>query len=222
MLMAFSLFRRVLASPSLRTRSLGGGGPATARARLAGIAHEHLDAMYRTARRLGVPSADMEDALQDALVVMLRRVADIQPGKERAFAVAVVVGVAANRRRHARRHPEDPTEALDQVCVPDSWIELGHSSHQQWDGEQSVERSRRLALLQVALDAMTEAQRAAFVLFELEELTAREIAEQLGVSTFTIVSRVRRAREVLSRTLGRQMATAFETAETDAPEGAES
>ena len=203
MLISFSLslFRRVFASPSARAPAVGAAGVSTARVRLSGIVHEHLDAMYRTARRLGVRAADMEDALQDVLVVVLRRLDDIQPGKERAFVVAVTAGVAANRRRRERRHPEDPTEALDELDAGDGAAELCRSSHGQGNGEPSIERSRRLALLQAGLDAMTEAQRVAFVSFELEELTAPEVAEQLGVSTFTVVSRVRRARAVLSRIL---------------------
>lgn len=223
MLISFSLslFRRVFASPRARARSGAAGGLSPARARLSGIVHEHLDAMYRTARRLGVRPADMEDALQDALVVVLRRLDDIQPGKERAFVVAVTAGVAANRRRRERRRPEDPTEALDELDAGAGSAQLCRPSHGQRNGEQSVERSRRLALLQAGLDAMTEAQRVAFVSFELEELTAPEVAEQLGVSTFTVVSRVRRARAVLSRMLAIQRTSieAVEPAEHDEHEG---
>jgi DNA-directed RNA polymerase specialized sigma24 family protein len=50
---------------------------------------------------------------------------------------------------------------------------------------------------------MTEAQREAFTLFDLEQLTAPEIAEQLGVPEAAIVSRVRRARDVFKRALAR-------------------
>jgi RNA polymerase sigma-70 factor (ECF subfamily) len=46
---------------------------------------------------------------------------------------------------------------------------------------------------------MTDAQREAFILFDLEQLTAPEIAEQLGLPEAAIVSRVRRAREVFRR-----------------------
>ena len=43
---------------------------------------------------------------------------------------------------------------------------------------------------------MTPGQRVVFTLFELEELTAREIAEQLELPEAAVVSRLRRAREV--------------------------
>lgn len=57
-----------------------------------------------------------------------------------------------------------------------------------------MERARKLELLSAALASMTEPQREAFILFELEQLTAREIAEQLQQPEAAIVSRVRRAR----------------------------
>lgn len=202
MLISFSLsvYRRLFPLARLRATEAG-SGTRNATTRLVNIVHQHLDAIYRTARRLGVRDADMEDAVQDVLVVVLRRLDDIQPDKERAFVVAVAAGIAANRRRRERRHPEDASEALEEMGAAGELDALGHAPP---NGEQSVERSRRLAMLQTGLDAMTEAQRAVFVLFELEQLTAREIAQQLGVSTFTVVSRVRRAREVLSRTLNTQ------------------
>jgi RNA polymerase sigma-70 factor, ECF subfamily len=217
MLISFSLslFRRVFALPSPRVRRGDPSGTAEAlRGRLASIVHDHVDAIYRTARRLGVSDTDMED------LVLLRRLDDIEPGKERAFVVAVAAGVAANRRRHERRHPEDASDMLDELGTSEGLGVLGQgSTHGSGNGEQSVERARRFALLQKGLASMTEAQRAAFVLFELEQLTAREIAEELGVSTFTVVSRVRRAREVLSRTLRAEYRILRDEADHDESEG---
>ena len=46
---------------------------------------------------------------------------------------------------------------------------------------------------------MTEPQRVTFVLFELEELRASEIAVELGIEEAAVVSRLHRARSVLRR-----------------------
>ena len=43
---------------------------------------------------------------------------------------------------------------------------------------------------------MTELQREVFILMELEQLTAREVAEQIQIAEAAVVSRLRRAREV--------------------------
>lgn len=159
--------------------------------RVRAIVHAQWDAIFHTARRLGVPAADIEDVVQEVLVVVVRRHADVEVEKERAFVVSATVKVVANWRRRARRHPEDASddvgERLQTGVEPEPCA--GH-------GEAAVEHSRLLGILRQALDAMTEPQRVAFVLFELEEWTAKEVARELRVSEATVVSRVRRAREV--------------------------
>jgi RNA polymerase sigma-70 factor (ECF subfamily) len=191
-----SSLRRWFVPPSLGSRAAAAGNE-----RLLGIIRQHLDPLYRTARRLGVREADIEDVAQDVLLVILRRLEDIEPDKERAFVVGVTTRVVQSRHRHRRRHPEDRHETLDELgseqAIGPAWQKL--AQHGTPEGERRVERSRQLALLQAALEEMTDAQRAVFVLFELEELSAREVGEQLGLSEGTVVSRVRRAREVFWR-----------------------
>jgi RNA polymerase sigma-70 factor (ECF subfamily) len=148
------------------------------------------------ARRLGVPDSEIEDMAQEVLVVVVRRLERIELGKERAFVASTTVRVASNWRRSRRRRPEDPSDALD--AVASSRLS---SSFAGVDAEQSLERGRLLARLTLALEVMTEQQREAFILFDLEQLTAPEIAEQLGLPEAAIVSRVRRAREVFRRTV---------------------
>jgi RNA polymerase sigma-70 factor, ECF subfamily len=159
--------------------------------RLRAIVSQHVDAIYGTARRLGIPARDIEDVVQEVLVVVVRRQDDIEAERERAFVVGATVRVVANLRRRFRRHPEDASDDVGERLQVGVDPELG-TGH----GEAAVERSRLLAILHVSLDAMTEPQRVAFVLFELEEWTAKEVARELGVSEGTVVSRVRRAREV--------------------------
>jgi RNA polymerase sigma-70 factor (ECF subfamily) len=165
-------------------------------ARAAAIAEQHLDVIWRMARRLGVPDSEIEDMAQEVLVVVVRRLERIELGKERAFVASTTVRVASNWRRSRRRRPEDPSDALD--AVASSRLS---SSFAGVDAEQSLERGRLLARLTLALEVMTEQQREAFILFDLEQLTAPEIAEQLGLPEAAIVSRVRRAREVFRRTV---------------------
>lgn len=163
--------------------------------RAAAIAEQHLDVIWRMARRLGVPTNELEDMAQEVLMVVVRRLEHIELGKERAFVASTTVRVASNWRRTRRRRPEDPSDALDALASASS------GAFAPADAEQSLERSRRLARLEHALDLMTEPQREAFMLFDLEQLTAPEIAEQLGLPEAAIVSRVRRAREVFRRAL---------------------
>lgn len=187
-----SLVRRAFVLPALGARP----SAAERSARMRGIVHAHVDAICRTARRLGVARADVDDVVQDVLLVVVRRLEHIEPDKERAFIIGTTVRVTQNVRRQRRRHPEDASDAVDRLSACAGAFTATRHDMQ---GERLVEQKQKLELLHTALDAMTEAQRVTFILFELEELTAREIAEQLGVSEATIVSRVRRGREVLWR-----------------------
>jgi RNA polymerase sigma-70 factor (ECF subfamily) len=169
-------------------------------ARVESIVRRHVDSIWRTARDLGVPSRDLEDILQDVLLVVVRRLDDIEATRERAFVVATTTRVVANWRRTRRRRPEELTESMDAVDIELVIGRVGQSP------EQSLERARKLALLRQALGEMPEPQREAFTLFELEQLTAREIAEQLGVAESAVFSRVRRAWQIFRRCIGRETA----------------
>jgi RNA polymerase sigma-70 factor (ECF subfamily) len=186
MLIYMSLLRWSVALPASE------GQPDAERTqRVVGIVRRHSSLVYRLARRLGVTSRDLEDVAQEVMLVVVRRLEAIDPSKERAFVAASTVRVTSNWRRQRRRRPEEPSDQL----------ELLHSLHgsplpgiARPQGEQGVERARKLELLQAGLESMTEQQRETFILFELEQLTAREIAEQLRLPEAAVVSRVRRAR----------------------------
>ena len=68
---------------------------------------------------------------------------------------------------------------------------------------EALEQKRELELVQVALAQMTDAQRVAFTLFEIEGLTAREIAAELGLSESVVFARVQRARGVFHAAVAR-------------------
>jgi RNA polymerase sigma-70 factor (ECF subfamily) len=160
------------------------------------IVLEHLDAIWRTARRLGVPPSDVDDVAQEVALVVLRRERVIQHGKERAFVIGSTARIASNWRRSRRRQPQPLADAAAgfaevggaELAPPEGAGNLGQ--------EALLERAQGLALLEAALREMTPRQRVVFTLFELEELSAREIAEQLEIPEAAVVSRLRRGREV--------------------------
>lgn len=194
MLFTLSLLRHALFATALAPAEREAERAFEHAARLENIVHRHLDSAWRTARDLGVPPHEVEDVVQEVLVVVVRRLADIDAARERAFVVATTSRVVANWRRTRRRRPEDLTESMD--AIDPTWLceRLGVGTP-----EQSLERRQKLAVLRQALDEMPEPQRVAFTLFELEQLTAREIAEQLGVAESAVFSRVRRAWVVFRR-----------------------
>jgi RNA polymerase sigma-70 factor, ECF subfamily len=168
-------------------------GPVRDVSRVQRIVLEQLNAIWRTARRLGVPPSDIDDVAQEVTLVILRRESAIQPGRERAFVIGTTARIASNWRRWRRRQPQPLGDAVAEVgrTGPAAPADAGHPAQ-----EASIERAQGLALLEAALQEMTPRQRLVFTLFELEELSAREIAEQLEIPEAAVVSRLRRAREV--------------------------
>jgi RNA polymerase sigma-70 factor (ECF subfamily) len=185
-----------MVTDSLTEELLAGSGAdvssVQASRRVREIVVRNLDAVWRTARRLGLSDADLADLAQEVALVVLKREASIEPGKERAFMLATAVHIIANWRRSWRRRSQRGAELALAFAGE---LEIDAPAPQ----ERELERAHGLALLDAALAEMTEPQRVAFVLYELEELSAKEIAEQLAVPEAAVVSRVRRAREEFQR-----------------------
>jgi RNA polymerase sigma-70 factor (ECF subfamily) len=155
--------------------------------RLTALFHQHFDLVWRTVRRLGVPPEAIDDAAQEVFVIASRRLASIEPGKERAFLYGTAVRVASTARRtRSRRRQADPREgeeARDPVDTAPAADEL-------------VDQKRARELLDELVARLPDDTRPIFVLYELEGLTMDEIATCLDVPPGTVASRLRRAREV--------------------------
>ncbi len=144
----------------------------------------HAAAVFRVVRRHGVPARLAEDACQRVFLVFFRRFSDVQPGKEGAFLCATAVRVASEMRRlAAERH-----EALVDV-MPEPFASE--------DPEKALADAETIVWLDRALSAVDDDARAVFVLYELEEIPATEIAEQLQLPIGTVHTRLRRARLAL-------------------------
>ena len=150
--------------------------------------------VWRLLRRLGFSAEDAEDAAQDVCLVAIRRGAEVEQGKRRAFLRSTTLHVAATRRRTVARRRLAPEPLSD-----------GHASPAP-DPEALTMRRRRLEILDQILAGLPWELRVPFVLFELEELTASEVAEVLDIPVGTVASRVRRARQLFSQAAQRMRA----------------
>jgi RNA polymerase sigma-70 factor (ECF subfamily) len=166
-----------------RSRAEGSAETASAAARLRTLVDTHYDFVWRTLRYMGVPDANAEDAAQEVLCVLARRLDDVAPGAEMSFLFSTAMRVASEARRAARRRPAPIDQDVDAL--------LGAAP----SADDLVDRGRALALLRQVLDEIPIDLRVIFVLFELEELTLPEAAKLVGIPTGTAASRLRRARE---------------------------
>ena len=146
------------------------------------------DYVHHSLRRLGVAERDLEDVAHDVFVQVYKNLARYdrsRPLKPWLFAFAF--RLASDYRRLARHRTE---LGLAEDGAPST--SLAPSAE-----ERAVEREAA-GLVGAALDAMSLEQRAVFVMYEVDEIPMKEIAESLGIPANTAYSRLRLAREVFA------------------------
>jgi RNA polymerase sigma-70 factor (ECF subfamily) len=183
----------VLASvPRALATAAAHAGPVTSPLRLQfrEIFDQHATAVGRTLRYLGVPEADLRDAAQEVFLVINRRYGEFEGRSSLSTWIRqICVRVAfANRRRRIRRR-EEVVE-----YPPDRGVEA--------DQQSDIERREQRRLLTQLLDALDDEQRAIIVLYEIEMLPMREVAEAVGCPLQTAYSRRKAALEKLREGLG--------------------
>src|SRR5512142_2066304 len=75
--------------------------PAPSAQRVRALVDAHFEFVWRSLRRLGLSSADADDATQEVFLVAIRRLDDIDPESERSFLYGTALRVAAVQRRSA-------------------------------------------------------------------------------------------------------------------------
>jgi RNA polymerase sigma-70 factor, ECF subfamily len=170
--------------------------PLTAQA----LYEEHFEFVWRSLRRLGVSPSRMDDAVQDVFLVVHRKVGDFeQRSSVKTWLFGIVLRVAHDyHRSHKRKekavHDEprpDPDSLVDE-SMPGP-LEL-------------AEQADAIRLLDELLSHVTSEKREVFLLAELEQMTAPEISEALGIQLTTVYSRLRAARIEFEQALSRRRA----------------
>ncbi|HEU5076738.1 MAG TPA: sigma-70 family RNA polymerase sigma factor [Polyangiaceae bacterium] len=161
------------------------------RATFADLYRDHFDFVWRVLARLGVPERDLPDAAQDVFMVVHKKLPEFEwQCRPTTWLYGIGFRVASARRRAAPSRREVLGDLLPEPASECSEARVADTAHY-----------RRL--LAEALDRMPLEQRAAFAFFELDGLTAAQIAEDAGVSEATIHSRLRLAREIFRRFVAR-------------------
>ncbi len=160
---------------------------------------ENTDFVFRCLRRAGLDVGTAEDGAQQVFLVAARKLGHIASGRERAFLYATAMNVAADlKRRFARRGETELSEELDEYDAPLSSASVSL--------DDAIDQQRARALLDEVLAAMPDTLRDVFVLSELEEMSAPEVAACLDIPTGTVASRLARARHVFDECLVRLQA----------------
>jgi RNA polymerase sigma-70 factor (ECF subfamily) len=197
--MVAEALRRRVAPPQERAAALGDPPSQISPPPDLGAVYEaHFRYVWRCLRSLGVHDAHLEDALQDVFVVVQQKLASFDGRAQlRTWLYAIALRIARKYRERRRRDPE----SLD---ARDSQPELVL----QGTGEGAALQSERLALARVALEALSDEQREVFVLARVEQMSAPEIAEVVGVPLNTVYSRLRTGRLAFEAEVARRQGSA--------------
>jgi RNA polymerase sigma-70 factor (ECF subfamily) len=185
----------VTSADALLATESGDGDPAPESVAHPSVAQERaeLAALWRLLRRLGVSDVDVDDATQQVLLIAAERHSSIVPERRRSFLYGTALRVARAATRRNQRATELDEETLSDIELPDA--------------EELVDRHRARAVLDELLARMPFDLRAVFVLFEIEDLSTKEIASVLNLPKGTVASRLRRAREDFTARVSRLEAT---------------
>ena len=153
---------------------------------------EHIEFVWRNARRLGCSDDWVEDAVHEIFMVATRRLPEFEGrSSPRTWLFAITLNVVQRMRRdRARQRQHLARYVVERAPEP------GNAEGQ----AEAAEYLRHL------LQQLPEAQRAMVILTELEGFTTAEIAESLGLPRGTVDSRLRAARRALARILERDRA----------------
>lgn len=157
-------------------------GRTRTRTRLRELIALHGGALAHHLARLGVPPAEVDDAVQEVFIVAARKLSEMRVGSERAFLFATALRVARNARRGSLRR-SNLVASLHDVA-----------SRSPPTAEELAEQMQGQALLDDVIEQIPDDAQLVFLLTELEELPVAAVAQRLGLPAGTVASRLRRAR----------------------------
>ena len=165
--------------------------PAPARQdEFAAVYRAHHDFVWRTLRHLGVDPGRVDDAVQDTFLVVHRRLAEFEGRSTlRTWLFEIARRVAARHRRVAAREAPRRCELPELPVAPRI--------------EEDLARAEAAEILREFLAGLDPDKSVVFIMAELEQLRAPEIADALAVNLNTVYARLRAARQQLDRLIHR-------------------
>jgi RNA polymerase sigma-70 factor (ECF subfamily) len=150
----------------------------------------HRDRLWAVALRTTGDREDAADALQEAMLSAFRRAESFRGDAQvSTWLHRIVVNACLDRMRHQKsRHTEALPEEEDRVGA------LADKAAY----EDPAEASERRTDVMHALAELTEEQRVALVLVDMEGYTVEEVAEIVGCAPGTVKSRCARGRSKLA------------------------
>ena len=152
---------------------------------------KELDYVYRTLRRLGSASSEIDDLAQEAFLALRRCWSDYDSTRPlRPFLFGISFRIASAYERKRRRE------------VAFGVVEVGDIGPGPDDALQSKQAR---ALVLAALERIPLPRRAVLVMHDIDDVPVSEVASVLDIPLFTVYSRLRKARRELEAATRRML-----------------
>ncbi len=163
------------------------------------IMRRHNQLLFRTARSILKSDEGAEEAVQDAFLRAWLALDSFRAeSKLSTWLVRIVTNEALGRLRRAKVR----TIPLEDVMTSkDPKMQLALADEPGDGPEQSAQRAQVRGLIEQQIDLLPDEFRTVFMLREVEGLSARDVAEALGIPVGTVRTRAFRARKLLRTSL---------------------
>lgn len=170
--------------------------PAGASLSFEAVYEQHFAFVWRTMRYLGVPAHCLDDAVQEAFLVVHRRLGEFEG---RSSITTWLFSIVQNMARYYRRTLTRRERHLSAIGAS----QLDSNAFGPGGPLDTAEARQAASLLSELLENVDERKRAVFALVELEQMSVNQAAETLGVNVNTAHSRLRAARKELQQAIRR-------------------
>jgi RNA polymerase sigma-70 factor (ECF subfamily) len=158
----------------------------------------YQDYLFAMAMRVLRQRDIAEDAVQEAFFSAYRNLDRFSGSSFRAWLTRIAINAARDILRRQKRRPSEPyPEWEDQAWQPPAPASEGP--------EQIVLAGQQRSAMARAMAGITDDQRTAIVLYDVQGYDYAEIASLTGVSVGTVKSRIHRGRLALRELLGPDM-----------------
>jgi RNA polymerase sigma-70 factor (ECF subfamily) len=152
---------------------------------------KELDYVYRTLRRLGTSSSEVEDLAQDVFLALRGCWPEYdarRPLRPYLFGIAFRIAAAHQRKRNRE-------VAFGVVEPTDTWP----------GPDEALQTKQARAVVLAALERIPLPRRAVLVMHDLDDVPVGEVATVLAIPRFTVYSRLRKARRELEAAVRRML-----------------
>jgi len=164
------------------------------------LVRKHERRVFRVALAVLRNTEDAEEAMQDAFVKAFRHLDQFRrQARFSTWLTRIAVNEAIEKRSTRKNYvPLGESETAEGQVIPKRY-EPWRSNPEELYGKQEIHR-----IVEEAIQSLPDIYREAFVLRDVEGLTAEEAAEVLGITIPALKSRLLRARLMMRETLAEQ------------------